>query len=122
MNFLQTHTNPTFLLIGSESKYKILEKDIWKELHDGDIISLLPDDLIFTIEIPKVTYPPTSASAPSSDEVVQGIPEPLAADPVSKTEEDLVKAVATKSVDCQDQRSVSALSKDFSFMSAVFSS
>eukprot|EP00112_Aurelia_sp_Birch-Aquarium-sp1_P022400 Seg630.2 transcript_id=Seg630.2/GoldUCD/mRNA.D3Y31 product="Aprataxin and PNK-like factor" protein_id=Seg630.2/GoldUCD/D3Y31 len=97
-----THTNPTFLLTGSASKYKILEKDIWKELHDGDTISLLPDDLIFTIEMPKVTNPPTSPSASISEAKIEN-PEHLVADPVSITEEDLVKPVAAKSVDSQDQ-------------------
>ena len=80
----------------------------------------MPDDLIFTIEIAKVTNAPTSASAPNSDELVQGAPEPLVADLVNKTEEDLVKPVAAKSVDCQNQRSVSALSKDF-YVSLLFS-
>lgn len=66
---------------------------------------MLPDDLIFTIEMPKVANPPTSPSASISEAKLEN-PEHLVADPISKTEEDLVKPVVAKSMDSKDQRSV----------------
>ena len=51
--FVQIHKNPTFLHETSDTKSfsKPLPKDEWSQLYSGNTISLLPDELIFTIRV-----------------------------------------------------------------------
>ncbi len=46
---MQKHKNPCFFKGPEEASYKVLPKDIWKELVHGDSFSLLPDYLVFTV-------------------------------------------------------------------------
>lgn len=47
--FCQIHTNPTFFYPAT-GKCVILDQNQWKELKNNDKISLLPNDLIFSVE------------------------------------------------------------------------
>lgn len=47
----QKHHNPCFLRGAGETKYSPLVRDKWVELHHGDYISLLPDSLIYRVEL-----------------------------------------------------------------------
>lgn len=72
----QTHTNPCFYRAKGLTTYIILPKDQWKDLHDGDHISLLPHGE-FTFRIvsneeeskdnPPLTPPMVDLVPPSSD-------------------------------------------------------
>lgn len=51
--WVQIHKNPTFFRETTDSKSfsKPLPKDEWSQLNSGNAISLLPDELSFTIRI-----------------------------------------------------------------------
>ncbi|XP_046848646.1 aprataxin and PNK-like factor [Xenia sp. Carnegie-2017] len=51
LSILPTHTNPTFYQALGEAHFEALDKDVSKELHDGDCISFLPNDLKFKVKI-----------------------------------------------------------------------
>ena len=67
--FLQKHKNPCYHKPANSTNFSPILKDEWKELQPNDQISLLPDDLIFTVmyELP----------APNNEER-QRSPSPLA--------------------------------------------
>jgi len=46
---VQKHRNPCFYKASGKEAFSILPKDVWQELHNGDLISLLPDDLVFRV-------------------------------------------------------------------------
>ena len=49
--FFKVHKNPTFYCSVGQSNFVPLPKDVWVELSHGDMVSLLPSELIFSVEI-----------------------------------------------------------------------
>ena len=50
-SFMQKHRNPCFYKASGKDNFTVLPRDVWQELHHGDLISLLPNDLIFRVVV-----------------------------------------------------------------------
>ena len=51
LDFLQTHTNPTFYQAKGTSKLSPLPKEVWQFLEHGDRIALTPDQHVYEVVI-----------------------------------------------------------------------